>query len=174
MLSREQERQVEVWLIMQPYAMPDLEEIAFQKLTALKARRRAKYRDMRAFDPWAYRQLIERARERRELMPRAWRKLRPSDVREALRMYKAGAPIKAIAIAFGVGKRSVLKHISRLSGGQRERGEKIRPARGEAHARWKRTPAMVSAILSASGSCRRIARELGVTHSFVSAVRKTG
>jgi hypothetical protein len=31
MLTRDQERQVEIWLLMRPFATPDFEELAFQR-----------------------------------------------------------------------------------------------------------------------------------------------
>ena len=169
-LTRAETRMLEVWALMRPYGAVDWDEIAEQAHSARKAVKQRWYLDMRLFDPGAYKRMVEQQREKREAS-RKWRKLRPAERREMLRMHAAGASSQSIARAFGVALRTAVGVISEQTPGVRRRGEKIRAARSSANARWKSTPELVSKVLGMDGSNRAVARALGLSHSLVGRLR---
>lgn len=170
-LTRDESRRLEVWAIMQPYQAVDWDALAEQAHAARKARKQREYMEMKMYDPASYRRMLEKQSEKR-CASRKWRKLRPSERREMLRMHACGATARLIAKAFGVTPDTAVRVVAAQTGGTRRRGEKIRPACGAANANWKSTPELVAKVIEMSGSDRAVARALGVSHSLVARLRR--
>lgn len=172
-LTRDHVRRLEVWALMRPFGAVDWDELVEQAHAARKARKRREYQDLKLFDPSGYRRMVERQRDKR-VASRRWRKLKPSERREMARMHAAGAAVRLIAQAFGVQPDTVVRQVAQQVGGKRRRGEKIRPARGAANARWKSTPELMAKVLGMEGSNRAVARALGLSHQLVGRLRAGG
>ena len=181
MLTLEQERQIEIWGLMRPFEAPDFDGAVFARHLERRARKRREYREMRLFDPRAYRVMLERRQSARAAMPGHRSNLRPRDVREVRAMYAAGATIAMIASAFRVSSTTVQSNLAGRSNGtvdgylhpavKRRPGERVRVVRGAAHPRAKLTHELLNKIVSMNGSNRAIGRALGVSRTLVADVK---
>jgi hypothetical protein len=180
-LTRDEERRLEVWAMLRPYEPLDFEQAAWADHRAKLDARRAEYREMQRLDHGGYQRLLAKLAERRAQQPGYYAKrLMPADAREMRRMYAAGAPVKAIAAAFGCTKctvQCVLRGESHAAAGgyvhedARKRGDCVRRATGAANGRASLTPEVVASVVAANGTMRAVGRQLGLHHSMVSAIR---
>lgn len=184
-LTREQERQVEVFFAMAPYASVDFEDVVFQLRLKRSAERKAEYRDLQLFDPRSYRDLLAASaadrRARRAVVEGYKPNLTKREAREAREMFRLGAPSKVIASAFRVTTRGLQRVLAGQShadaGGYthpkqtRKRGERVRVVRGAAHPRATLTRELVDRVLAMSGSHRAIGRAVGLHHSHVGEIK---
>lgn len=177
-MRRESVRRLEVLVEMRPYEPQDFEEMAYHVVLCERAEQRARYNDLRLFDPRAYRERLDKSMavyHKRQASNPSYR-AHPSaaDAREMRRMWAAGAMVKDIAKAF----RRTEGNVRRVLDGKShaDAGGPIRPAlTGKRQHRvpcWARTPELVAAVAAASGSNRAVARALGTSHSLVGAIRR--
>lgn len=187
MLTREQERQIEIWHAMRPYASPDFEAFAYQHGLEVRALRRQEYAELKLFDPRAYQRLLEakaeETRRRRGIEDVVYRprsNLNEKDIAQIRRMHAAGARLAAIGRAFRVSVHSV----SRIVRGKSFRGFEgptrapvsrgAHAPRGADHSRAKLTPELVARVLRMSGSLRAIGREVGLDKRTVQKIKAGG
>lgn len=178
MLTRDQERQIEIWGLMRPFEALDFEELAWRAWREQCAAKADYYSETKALDPGTVRRWTDLSRERRQ--PKTKRKLRDADAREMRRMYAAGASPKMLRRAFGVTPAAVDRILSGRT--HADAGGPVRPmastgraprlARGADNGRTTLTKEKVAGILAMPrASLSQLSKTFGVSISTARRVR---
>jgi len=179
MLTREQERRIEVWGEVRPYEQLDFDDVCFALLMQERARQREAYRDLKMFDPRGHREYVAKNVARRKALYTAREgyraRLRDRDAKEMRLMYAAGASVKAIAAAYDMWEgniRGVLDGRSHPNAGGPIRSKPPGKLFHRDAPCPKQTPELMAAVAVIGGSNRHVSRQLGISHALVAAVRR--